>query len=92
MYTLTPRTPKPQVSKRAEPLKGPESGHDHHQWVRTLNPTPAPAPHLAHPEGYAALRFVLVTVLRVSRSCVHLQDEFDLHLLQWLHTILANKL
>jgi len=29
---------------------------------------PAPAPHLAHAEGYAALRIVLVTVPRVSRS------------------------
>ena len=29
---------------------------------------PAPAQHLAHPEGYAALRIVLVTVPRVSRS------------------------
>ena len=27
---------------------------------------PAPAPHLAHPEGCAALRIVLVTVPRVS--------------------------
>ena len=32
---------------------------------------PAPAPHLAHPEGCAALRIVLVTVPRVSRSCEH---------------------
>ena len=30
---------------------------------------PAPAPHLAHPEGRAALRIVLITVPRVSRSC-----------------------
>ena len=29
----------------------------------------APAPHLAYPEGRAALRTVLVTVPRVSRSC-----------------------
>ena len=29
---------------------------------------PAPAPHLAHPEGCAALRIVLVTVPRVSRG------------------------
>ena len=28
----------------------------------------APAPHLAHPEGCTALRIVLVTVPRVSRS------------------------
>ena len=30
---------------------------------------PAPAPHLAHPEGCAALRIVLVTVPHDSRSC-----------------------
>ena len=29
-----------------------------------------------------ALRIVLVTVLRVSRSCEHFPDGFDLHLLQ----------
>ena len=45
---------------------------------------PAPAPHLAHPEGCAALRIVLVTVPRVSRSCVHFPDGFDLHLLHHL--------
>ena len=39
------------------------------------------ATHLAHPEGCAALCIVLVTVLRVSRSCERFQDEFDLHLL-----------
>ena len=45
---------------------------------------PAPAPHLAHPEGCAALhlRIVLVTVHRVSRSCEHFPDGFDLPLLQ----------
>ena len=42
---------------------------------------PAPAPHLAHPEGCAALRIVLVTVPRVSRSCEQFLDGFDLHLL-----------
>ena len=42
---------------------------------------PAPAPHLAHPEGCAALRIVLVTVPRVSRSCENFPDGFDLHLL-----------
>ena len=41
---------------------------------------PAPAPHLAHPEGCAALRIALVTVPRVSRSCEHFVDGFDLHL------------
>ena len=45
---------------------------------------PAPAPHLAHPEGCAALRIVLVTVPRVSRSCEHFPDGFDLHLLHHL--------
>ena len=43
---------------------------------------PAPAPHLAHQEGCAALRSVLVTVPRVSRSCEHFSGGFDLHLLQ----------
>ena len=43
---------------------------------------PAPARHLAHAEGYAALRIVLVTVPRVCRSCEHFPDGFDLHLLQ----------
>ena len=40
------------------------------------------APHLAHPEGCAALRIVLVAVPRVSRSCQHFPDSFDVHLLQ----------
>ena len=44
----------------------------------------APAPHLAHLEGCAALRIVLVTVSRISRSCMHFPDGFDLHLLQGL--------
>jgi len=43
---------------------------------------PAPAPHLARPEGRAALRMVLVTVPRISRSCELVPDGFDLHLLQ----------
>ena len=33
---------------------------------------PAPAPHLARPEGYAALRIVLVTVPHVSHSVITL--------------------
>ena len=41
-----------------------------------------PAPYLAHPEGYAALRIVLVTVPRVSRFCDRFPDGFDLHPLQ----------
>ena len=36
---------------------------------------PAPAPHLARPEGRAALRIVLVTALRVSRSCEHFRMD-----------------
>ena len=44
---------------------------------------PAPAPHIAHPEGCAALRIVIVTVPRVSRSCGHFPDEFDLNLLHF---------
>ena len=43
---------------------------------------PAPAPHLAHPEGCATLRIVLATVPRVSRACERLPDGFDLYLLQ----------
>ena len=46
---------------------------------------PAPAPHLARPEGRAALRIVLVTVPRVNRSCENFPDGFDLHLLPSLH-------
>ena len=42
---------------------------------------PAPAPRLAHPEGFAALRIVVVTVPRVSRCCENLSDGLDLHLL-----------
>ena len=40
-------------------------------------------PHLAHPEGCAALRIVLVAVPRVSRSCKHFPDGFNLHFLQF---------
>ena len=43
---------------------------------------PAPAQHLAHPEGCAARRILLVTVPRVSRSCQHSPSGLDLHLLQ----------
>ena len=51
---------------------------------------PAPAPHLAHPEGYAALRIVLVTVPRVSRNCEHCPDGFDLHLQQvWINLYIS---
>ena len=49
---------------------------------------PAPAPHLAHPDGCAAPRILLVTLPRVSRSCEHFPDGFDLHLLQPVRDIL----
>ena len=49
-------------------------------WCLIAEP-PAPAPHLSRPEGRAALHVVLVTV-RVSRSCEHVPDRFDLLLLQ----------
>ena len=42
---------------------------------------PTPTPHLAHSEECAALRLVLVTVPRGSRSCENFLDGFDLHLL-----------
>ena len=42
---------------------------------------PAPAPHLAHPEGCAALRIVLLTAPRVSCYFENFPDRFDLHLL-----------
>jgi len=62
--------------------------HLHRGWYFSAE-QPAPAPHLAHPEGCAAarpegcaaLRVVLVTLPRVSRSCEHFPDGFDLHLL-----------
>ena len=43
-----------------------------------------PAPHLAHPQGFATLCIVLVTVPRVSRSCEYFPDGFDVHLLRLL--------
>ena len=58
-------------------------------WYRIAE-QPAPAPHLAHPEGCAALRIVLVTVPRVSRACEHFPDGFDLHLLQRVDTLLPH--
>ena len=44
---------------------------------------PASAPRLAHPEGCGALRIVLLTVPRVSRSCEHCPNGLDLHLLHF---------
>ena len=54
--------------------------HGHRDWY-SIDEQPAPAPHLAHPEGCAAQRIVLVTVPHVSRSCDPFPDGFDLHLL-----------
>ena len=49
-------------------------------YIGTLLPKkPAPAPHLAHPDGRAALRIVLVTVPRVSRSCEHFPVRQQCH-------------
>ena len=39
---------------------------------------PAPAPRLANPEGCAALRILLITVPRVSRSCEHLRTDVSI--------------
>ena len=44
---------------------------------------PAPAPHLAHPDGCAALRILLYTVPRVSCTCEHFPDGLDLYLLHY---------
>ena len=52
---------------------------------------PAPAPHRAHPERCAAPRIVLVTVPRVSRSCEHFPDSFDLHLLEGANNLTGLK-
>ena len=45
--------------------------------------------HHAYPEGCAALRIVLVTVPRVSRSCELFPDGFDLHLLQYARVLVG---
>ena len=52
----------------------------HRDWY-SIAEQAAPTPHLAPPEGCAALRIVLVTVPRASRSCEHFSDGFDFHLL-----------
>ena len=52
--------------------------------------TTSASTHLAHPGGCAALRIVLVTVPRVSRSYGHFPDEFNLHLLQLSAYTLSN--
>ena len=45
----------------------------HRDWYFIAD-QPAPAPHLAHPEGCAALRIALVTVPRVSTKATPFQD------------------
>jgi len=46
------------------------SGHNALETWYFIAEQTAPAPHLAHPEGYAALHIVLVTVPRVSRAAL----------------------
>ena len=50
-------------------------GKNERDWYLIVE-EPAPASHLAHPEGCAALRIVLLTVPRVSRACEHFPDAF----------------
>ena len=72
--------------REAELVELEEGHHIPRVWYKSVNfwrkrdwcfiaEQPAPAPHLAHPEGCAALRIVLVTVPRVSRSCEHLNKS-----------------
>ena len=61
------------------PLKS--CGHETRDWY-FIAERPAPALHLACPEECAVLRIVLVTVSRVSHSCEHFPDGFDLSLPQ----------
>ena len=53
---------------------------------------PAPAPHLAHPEEWCDLGIVVVTLPRVSRSCEHLPDGFDLNLLRDIEMVVMQAL
>jgi hypothetical protein len=53
---------------------------------------PPTGPHLAHPEACAALRTMLVTVPRVSRSRAHFQYGFDLDLRQRLSGSVSHRL
>ena len=57
-----------------------KSQHGVRDWY-SIAEQPAPAPHRAHSEGCAALRIVLVTAPRVSRSCENFSNGFDLRLL-----------
>ena len=69
----------PRSIREMRPLKS--AGFSHRNWY-SITEQPAPTPHLAHPEGCAAICIVPVTVPRHSRSCEHFPDGFDLHLLQ----------
>jgi len=70
-YTLHP-TPCTEQGTRSCAHHGPchptPSTAPQRDWY-LIAEEPAPAPHLARPEGRAALRIVLVTVPRASRSC-----------------------
>jgi hypothetical protein len=62
------------VAKRPHPKR--ELGIQESAWY-FIAEQQAPAPHLAHPEGCAALSIVLVvTVPRVSRSCENFPNGF----------------
>jgi len=71
-----PDTLNRPTTRRAPPPVPQAHGRD---WY-FIAEQPVPALHLAHLEGCAALRIVLVTVPRVCRSCDHFPDGFDLHL------------
>ena len=72
----SPHTPHPTFhTPHFTPSRSPSSSSER-DWYLTAE-QPAPAPHLAHLEGCAALRIVLITVPRVSRSCEHFLDGFD---------------
>jgi len=73
-----------ELGFRFSEIRGVTSSGDEGEWGRdwySIAQQPAPAPHLARPEARAALRIVLMTVPRVSRSCEHFPEGFDPHLL-----------
>ena len=81
------------ISCRAPPTPPPHDAvreHVQRNWY-FIAKQPAPAPHLAHPEECAALRIVLVTLHRVSRSCEQCPDRFELHLLPGTCSILMKR-
>ena len=80
---LNPETRIPKSeSRNPEPASRVDEVDTVHRDWYIIAEQPAPEPHLAHPEGCDALSIVPVTVPRVSRSCEHFPDGFDLHLLQ----------